>query len=166
MSTIKSPLELYREKIKEVQTLEEIKSAFENSFAVCIPEKFQNETKRVWKSDLFSKIWKVNPDVIITQTDLCELRYEAKAAHNQFLIIDKNGTKETSDEIFRIIESSEYAPSAFFFFSEKKDGVKGCYRAFFEQKKASSVYKANLLIDGDKLLLTVRTYIRKKEMTE
>lgn len=166
MSTIKSSLALYREKINEVHTLEEIKDAFENSFAVCVPEKFQNETKHVWKSDLFSKIWRVNPDVIIAQTDLCVLRCEAKAVRDQFLIIDKNGTKETSEEIFRIIESSGYAPSAIFFFSEKKDNVKGCYRAFFEQKKASSVYKANLLIDGDKLLMTVRTYIRKKDKTE
>jgi len=38
----------------------------------------------------------------------------------------------------------------------KNSGIKGCYRRVFGDDKPSIVKKGNLLIDGDKLLLTVR----------
>ena len=44
--------------------------------------------------------------------------------------------------------------------TEKKNGIKGCYRYVVGSDKPTPIKKANLLIDGDKLLLTVRTHIK------
>jgi len=98
----------------------------------------------------------LNPDAIITEADLCVISTESTVMRDQFLLINKNGTKDTTNEIARLIEESGIIPSVYCFFSEKKAGSKGCYRRVLGDDKPSIVKKGNLLIDGEKLLLTVR----------
>ena len=47
-------------------------------------------------------------------------------------------------------------------FSKKKVGVKGCVPIIFGSDKPAIVKKANLLVDGDKLLLTARVKVNKQ----
>jgi len=92
MENKKSPLLVYREKMAEVHTPEEIKSAFDEShYAVCFN---YDRGHGGAKHALFAAIWEVNPDVIITEADLCIMAVEPVVWRDQLLLIDKNGNRE------------------------------------------------------------------------
>ena len=149
-------LKLYREKKNEIHTPKEIKEAFDTSFAMCFEVDRGSAESIHTKRKLFGDIWALNPDAIITEADLCVMSTESTVMRDQSLLINKNGTNDTTNEIAKLIEKSGIIPSVYCFFSEKKAGIKGCYHRVFGDDKASIVKKGNLLIDGDKLLLTVR----------
>jgi hypothetical protein len=149
-------LKIYREKKNEVHTPKEIKAAFDASFAMCFEIDRGIAENMHTKRKLFGDIWTVNPDAIITEADLCVMSTEPTVMRDQFLFINKNGTKDATNEIAKLIEESGIITSVYCFFSEKKAGIKGCYRRVFGEDKPSVVKKGNLLIDGDKLIVTVR----------
>ncbi len=149
-------LKTYREKKNAMHTPEEIKEAFDLSFAMCFDVDRGSAENIHTKRKLFGDIWTVNPDAIIAEADLCVMNTEPTVMRDQYLFINKNGTKDSSNEIAKLIEASGIIPSAYCFFSEKRAGIKGCYRRVFGVDKPSIVKKGNLLIDGDKLLVTVR----------
>lgn len=149
-------LKLYREKKNEIHTPKEIKEAFDTSFAMCFEVDRGSAESIHTKRKLFGDIWTLNPDAIITEADLCVMSTESTVLRDQFLLINKNGTNNITNEIAKLIEESGIIPSLYCFFSEKKAGIKGCYRRVFGDDKPSIVKKGNLLIDGDKLLLTAR----------
>jgi hypothetical protein len=151
MENKKSPLLVYREKITEVHTPEEIKAAFDDSFyAVC----FNYDRGHVGaKHELFAAIWEVNPDVIITEADLCIMALEPVVWRDQLLLIDKNGNKETANTIAKFMVESGIISYEYRFVN--KSGTKTCLPPS-ENGKISALFKGNLLIDGDKLLLTAR----------
>ena len=149
-------LKTYREKKNEVHIPEEVKEAFDASFAMCFEIDRGSAENIHTKRKLFGDIWTVNPDAIITEADLCVMSTEPTVMRDQFLFINKNGTKDATNEIAKLIEESGIITSVYCFFSEKKAGIKGCYRRVFGEDKPSVVKKGNLLIDGDKLLVTVR----------
>ena len=154
-------IKTYREKKNEVHTPEEIKEAFETSFAMCFEVDRGSAEIIHTKRKLFGDIWTLNPDAIITETDLCVMSTESTVLRDQFLLINKNGTNNITNEIAKLIEESGIITSVYCFFSEKKASIKGCYRRVFGDDKPSIVKKGNLLIDGDKLLLTVRVQTKK-----
>ena len=151
MENKKSPLLVYREKMAEVHTPEEIKCAFDDSFyAVC----FNYDRGHVGaKHELFAAIWEVNPDVIITEADLCIMAVESIVWRDQLLLIDQNGNKETANTIAKFMAESGIISYEYRFVN--KDGIKTCLPPS-ENEKPSALFKGNLLIDGDKLLLTAR----------
>lgn len=149
-------LKTYREKKNEVHTPEEIKEAFDTSFAICFEIDRGSAENIHTKRKLFGDIWTVNPDAIITEADLCVMSTEPTVLRDQFLFINKNGTKDSTNEIAKLIEESGIITSVYCFFSEKRAGIKGCYRRVFGEDKPSIIKKGNLLIDGDKFLVTVR----------
>ena len=149
-------LKTYREKKNEVHIPEEVKEAFDASFAMCFEIDRGSAENIHTKRKLFGDIWTVNPDAIITEADLCVMSTEPTVMRDQFLFINKNGTKDATNEIAKLIEESGIITSVYCFFSEKKAGIKGCYRRVFGEDKPSVVKKGNLLIDGDKLIVTVR----------
>ena len=151
MENKKSPLLVYREKMSEVHTPEKIKSAFDEShYAVC----FNYGRGHVGaKHELFAAIWEVNPDVIITEADLCIMAVEPVVWRDQLLLIDKNGNKETANTIAKFMAESGIISYEYRFVN--KDGIKTCLPPS-ESGKPSALFKGNLLIDGDKLLLTAR----------
>ena len=151
MENKKSPLLVYREKMAEVHTPEEIKFAFDDSFyAVC----FNYDRGHVGaKHELFAAIWEVNPDVIIAEADLCIMAVDPVVWRDQLLLIDKNGNKETADTIAKFMAESGIISYEYRFVN--KSGTKTCMSPS-ENGKPSALFKGNLLIDGDKLLLTVR----------
>lgn len=158
MENKKAPIQLYKEKKAEVHTHEEIKEAFDGNFAICFG--FNEKRQISSKMTLFTKIWLQNPDAIITECDLCELTIEPKAYHNNYLIINKNGSRDASGAIAKLIGESGVVTSAYCFFSEKQAGVKSCYELTFENQERSPTYSANILSDGKHLLITARTPIK------
>lgn len=153
MKNKKSPLLVYREKMAEVHTPEEIKAAFDQShYAVC----FNYDRGHVGaKHELFAAIWEVNPDVIITEADLCIMAAEPIVWRDQLLLIDKNGNKETANTIAKFMAESGIISYEYRVVNEAD--IKVCF-GNIEVKKDSLAdrFKGNLLIDGDKLLLTAR----------
>ncbi len=153
MENKKSLLLVYREKMAEVHTPEEIKAAFDEShYAVCF--NYDRDHGRA-KYALFAAIWEVNPDVIITEADLCIMAVEPIVWRDQLLLIDKNGTKETANAIAEFMAESGMVSYEYRFVN--KSDVKVCFGSVDVKKKSPIVrFKGNLLIDGDKLLLTAR----------
>ena len=161
MENKKSKLELYREKRDRVYTFAEIKEAFDNSFVACFDGDKEKITVSRWKFELFCGIWEINPDAIIKEVDLCVLTGNPTVKSKQILVINKNGTRDSANEIGSFIENTGFVTEAFYFFSERKDGVKKCYRNIFGNSKPAFVNKGNLLNDAEKLLVTVRTDVRR-----
>lgn len=151
MENKKSPLLVYREKMAEVHTSEEIKAAFDDSFyAVCFNcDRGYGGAKHA----LFAAIWEVNPDVIITEVDFCVMAAEPFVWRDQLLLIDKNGTKETANTIAKFMSESGIISYEYRFVN--KSGAKTRLPPS-KNGKPSALLKGNLLIDGDKLLLTAR----------
>ena len=153
MENKKSPLLVYREKMAEVHTLEEIKAAFDDSFyAVC----FNYDRGHVGaKHELFAAIWELNPDVIITEADLCIMAVEPVIWRDQLLLIDKNGNKETANTIAKFMAESGIISYEYRIVNESD--IKVCFGTVDVKKESPIVrFKGNLLVDGDKLLLTAR----------
>ena len=153
MENKKSPLLVYREKMEEVHTPEEIKAAFDDSFyAVC----FNYDRGHVGaKHELFAAIWEVNPDVIITEADLCIMADAPVVWRDQLLLIDKNGNKETANTIAKFMAESGIISYEYRVVNEAD--IKVCFGTVDVKKKSPIVrFKGNLLVDGDKLLLTAR----------
>lgn len=153
MENKKSPLIVYREKMAELHTPEEIKSAFDEShYAVCF--NYDRGYGRA-KHELFAAIWEANPDVIITEADLCIMAGEPIVWRDQLLLIDKNGTKETANTIAKFMVESGIISYEYRIVNEA--GGKVCFGSVDVKKESPIVrFKGNLIIDGDKLLLTAR----------
>ena len=169
MENKKSSLLVYREKMAEVHTPDEIKSAFDEShYAVCF--NYDRGHGRA-KYALFAAIWEANPDVIITEADLCIMTVEPIVWRDQLLLIDEKGTKETANAIAKFMAESGIISYEYRFVN--KSGVKVCFGSVDVKKESPVVrFKGNLLIDGDKLLLTARHMTKedreklKEEKTE
>ena len=153
MENKKSPLLVYREKMAEVHTPEEIKAAFDDSFyAVCF--NYDRGYGRA-KYALFAAIWEVNPDVIITEADLCIMAMEPVVWRDQLLLIDKNGNKETANTIAKFMAESGIISYEYRVVNEAD--IKVCFGTVDVKKESPIVrFKGNLLVDGDKLMLTAR----------
>ncbi len=153
MENKKSPLLVYREKIAEAHTPEEIKSAFDEShYAACF--NYDRGHGRA-KYALFAAIWDVNPDVIITEADLCIMAVEPIVWRDQLLLIDKNGNKETANTIAKYMAESGIISYEYRFVN--KSGVKVCFGSVDVKKESPIVrFNGNLMIDGNHLLLTAR----------
>ena len=144
---------IYMEKKSEVHTPEEILAAFEDNTAIVF--ELSRERTPSAKSNLFSGIWQINPEAIISEADLCVMSVEATSHRKQILVIDKGGDKDTGNRILDLMYKSGVAPSCYVTFKEKKNGIKRCILQKFDYK-TTVVKKMNLLIDGNDLLVTVR----------
>ena len=153
MENKKSPLLVYREKMAEVHTPEEIKAAFDDSFyAVCFN---YDRGYGGAKHALFAAIWEVNPEVIITEADLCIMAVEPVVWRDQLLLIDKNGNKETANTIAKFMAESGIISYEYRVVNEAD--IKVCFGTVDVKRESPIIrFKGNLLVDGDKLMLTAR----------
>lgn len=152
----KSYRALYLQKKAEVHTLDEIKAAYESSFSACFGMKEDCEPGS--KMRLFGKIWDMDPNAIIAEVDLLVVHPDPVAMRRQYLVIDQKGTKESKNLMGQWLEESGVITSPWYIQSKKKAGVKTCYHYILESDKPAVVMKANLLIDGENLLLSVRHF--------
>lgn len=65
MEEKKSYRAIFKEKMAEVHTREEIKLAFEDSFAACFA--LAEDRAPGAKTRLFGRIWEINPDAILAR---------------------------------------------------------------------------------------------------
>ena len=144
---------IYMVKKNEVHTHEEILTAFEDNTAIVF--ELSRERTPSARSNLFGGIWQINPEVIITEADLCVMSVEATAHRKQILVIDKGGDKDTGNRILDLMYKSGVVPSCYVSFKEKKYEIKRCILQRFNNK-TTVVKKMNLLVDGNDLLVTVR----------
>ena len=154
MEEKKSYHALYRQKKDETHTPEEILQAFDSNFCACFS--LAEDRSHSAKTRLFGRIWEINPEALIVQVDLFVARPEPMAARDQYLVISKNGTKESNALLAQCIEESGAVTAAWYIRSQKRGDIKICYRHVFDSDKPAVVHKVNLLIDGDGLLLSVR----------
>lgn len=158
---------IYMEGRSKKHSVEEILTAFEDSYSICF-ELGDNRTPST-KIKLLTGVWAVNPDAIVTETDLCVLSAESTAQRKQMLLIDKNGDINTINKILDLMYESEAISNCYVTYKEKEYGTKiGVLQKF--DSKTKVIKKFNLLIDGENLLLTVRSLSRadheKKENSE
>ena len=145
---------IFRQKKDEIHTSEEILQAFDNSFCACFA--LVEDRDPTAKSRLFGMIWDIHPDAIIAEADLFVVQPEPVAAKGQYLMISKNGTPEINDLLAQRIEASGAITSTWYIRSQKQGGIKTCCQYVLESDKPAVIHKANLLIDGDNLLLSIR----------
>ena len=91
--------------------------------------------------------------MIITEADLCIMAVEPVVWRDQLLLIDKNGNKETANTIAKYMAESGIISYEYRFVN--KSGAKNCLPPS-ENRKPTALFNGNLLIDGDKLLLTAK----------
>lgn len=157
-------LKFFREKKSEVHTPEEFLAAFEDS--VVIVFELAKERKPADKINLFTGIWEINPEAIITEDcDLCVMSVEATAHRKQILVIDKGGDKDTGNRILDLMYKSGVVPYCYVTFKEKKNGIKRCILQKLDNK-TTVVKKMNLLADYGNLLVTVRNLSQADHKTK
>ena len=145
---------IYMKKKDIVHAPEEILAAFEDNTAIVF--ELSRERTPSAKSNLFGGIWQINPEAIITETDLCVMSIESTAHRKQILVIDKGGDKDTGNRILDLMYKSGVVPFCYVTFKEKKNGIKRCILQAFNSE-TMVVKKMNLLVDYDgNLLVTVR----------
>ena len=97
--------------------------------------------------------------MIITEADLCMMTAKPVVWRDQLLLIDKNGNKETANKIARFMAESGIISYEYRFVNEADSKV--CFGTIDVKKESPIIrFKGNLLIDGDKLLLTARHMTR------
>lgn len=154
MEQIKNFRVIFKEKMAEVHTPEEVKLAFEDGFSACFAlEETHTPGARM---HLFGQIWEINPDAIIAEVDLFVAQPDPVAIRKQYLLISKNGSREINNLLGQCLEESGVITSPWYIRSKKQGGIKTCYRYIRGSDKPAVLHKANLLIDGDDLLLSVR----------
>lgn len=154
MENKKSYRSIYQKKREEVHTPEEILQAFDNSFCACFA--LAEDCEPGAKARLFGMIWDIHPEAIIVEADLFVVQSEPVAARDQYLVISKNSTKESNALLAQCIEESGVITSAWYIRRRKQGDIKTCYHHVLGSDKPAVLHKANLLLDGANLLLTVR----------
>ena len=142
----------------------ELKKLFEENPAFCfIVEKGVGDPSRTRNAAILRRrILKEVPTAIIMETDLCVMSNKSFVAREQFLIIDKEGTSESTQHIGDIIAESEIVDSMIVFYKTVESGYKKCFKVVFSDTNHAAIVKeANLVIDGDHLLLTIRHLTQK-----
>ena len=139
----------------------EIKAAFDAGMAMCFAfDKGNDAHPRI---SVVSKILRGYPDVILAKCDYVYLGTEPKGERDMILLIKTDTGKESFNRIVdEIIIPSGSVSQAIFIGMTNEEGIKKAVKREFANDKSCIVKKANLLIDGDKLLLTIRSNATRK----
>ena len=151
--------QLYNEKKKIVHTPDEVAAAFENNPALVFA--LSKSCGIGTKIDLFGEIWETLPNAILTKCDLIIGGKESQFYGDQFLLVMTDATKEETEFVYEKIEASGIIPSGFIIYPKKRAEIKLCAYTTFSKDTPKPFYrpkKANLIIDGEDLLLTIRSF--------
>ena len=145
----------FRYKKLTVDEAQKIKAAFDAGVAMCFS--FDKENGSVSRVALVSKILENFPDALIAKCDYIYLGSEPKAFRDMILLVKKDTDKEAFNKMVdEIIIPSGIVSEAVFIGKTGEQGVKKAVKREFANDKPCIVKKANLLVDGEKLVLTVR----------
>lgn len=150
--------EIYNSKKNLVHTPSEVMSAFEEYLALCF--ELSSDRSPTAKLNLFGSIWEVLPDAIITQCDLAIIVNESRIIRDQYLLILKSADETAVKAVYKIIEESGIVPKGLIIYSRRRGGLKICDLKPFPANPSARYnhMKANLMVDGENLLLTVRKF--------
>ena len=150
--------EIYNSKKNIVHITSEVVSAFEENHALCF--ELSSDRSPTAKLNLFGSIWEELPEAIITQCDLVAVSSEAKITRDQYLLILKSADETAIKAVYKIIEESGIVHKGLIIYSRRRGGLKICdFKPFPANPSARYNHmKANLMVDGENLLLTVRKF--------
>lgn len=150
--------EIYNSKKNIVHTPSEVMSAFEENHVLCFG--LSSDRSPTAKLNLFGGIWEVLPEAIITQCDLAIIVKESRIIRDQYLLILKSADETAVKAIYKVIEESGIVPKGLIIYSRRRGGLKICdFKPFPANPSARYNHmKANLMVDGENLLLTVRKF--------
>ena len=140
----------------------EIKAVFDAGVAMCFAfDKGNGAGPRV---SVTSKILENYPDALLAKCDVLYDGTEPFVWKDMILIIKKETDKESFNKMVdEIIVPSDAISQAIFIGKTNEEGIKKAVKREFANDKPSLVKKANLLVDDNQLLLTIRTNYKKKD---
>lgn len=133
----------------------EIKAAFDAGVAMCFAFHGEHDTRA--QAALIRAVLEAHGDAIVADCDVFLSGVQPQAIGDAVLLIKKETDNESFNRMVdEIIIPSKLVSRAIFIAKADDSGVKrAAERELFESKSAV-VKEANLLVDGNKLLLTVR----------
>lgn len=135
----------------------EIKAAFDAGVAMCFA--FDKGCRAPQRTGVISKILENHPDALIAVCDVFWDRKDPEALGDMILIIKKDCDSPSYNKMIdEIILPSKTVSQAIFIGKMNDKGVKRAVKRSLFEDDFSFVQKANLLVDGNKLLLTVRIF--------
>lgn len=138
-----------------------IKASFDSCVAMCFA--FDQGSSAPARISLISNILKEYPDVILAKCDYVHFGTDLKGTSDMILLIKTDTNKESLNAMVdEIIVPSGCVSQAIFIAEANEDNIKKAYKREFSNNKPCIVKKANLLVDGNKLLLTIRTNVLAK----
>lgn len=139
----------------------EIKAAFDSGVAMCFA--FDEESAPQARVALVSRVLEGYGDVVLAKCDYVYFGSETKAYGNMLLLVKKDTDKDSFNSMVDgIILPSGAVKTAVFMGKTTADGTKKAVRRELGCDKPSVVKRANLLVDGSKLVLTVRNSVVAK----
>ena len=145
-----------------VEQANSIKSSFDAGIAMCFT--FDPGSCAPTRISLISNILKYYPDVILAKCDYVHFGTDPKGKRDMILLVKTDRDKDSLNAIVdEIIIPSGCVSQAIFVAGANEDNIKKAYKREFSNNKPCIVKKANLLVDGDKLLLTIRTNVIAKK---
>lgn len=150
--------EIYNAKKNIIHTPAEVVSAFEENHAICF--ELSSDRSPTAKLNLFGSIWEELPEAIITQCDLVTVSSEAKITRDQYLLILKSADETAIKAVYKVIEESGIVPKGLIIYLRRRGGLKICDFNPFPLNTGARYdhMKANLMVDDENLLLTVRIF--------
>ena len=139
-----------------------IKTSFDAGIAMCFT--FDQGSAAPSRISLISKILQSYPDVILAKCDCVHFDTDPKVVRDMILLIKTDSDKESLNTMVNeIIIPSGCVSQAIFIAATNEDNLKKAYKREFSNNKSCTVRKANLIVDGDKLLITIRINVVTKK---
>ena len=111
------------------------------------------------RASVISKILESYSYVMLAKCDCVYFGSEPKAWRNMILLVKKDTDKDSFNRMVdEIILPSGSVSQAIFIGKTNDNGIKKAVNREFANDKSCIVKKANLLVDGNKLLMTVRMF--------
>ena len=138
----------------------ELKSAFDSGVAMCFT--VNKELGAGSRIKMVSNLLESYPDVVLAKCDYIYFGSEPKVFRDMILLLKKETDNDSFNKMVdEIIISSGIVSETVFIGKTGEQGVKKAVKREFANDKPCIVKKANLLVDGDKLVLTVRSLNKK-----
>ena len=140
----------------------EIKAAFDSGVAMCF--QVNKDLGAGPRIKMVSSLLEAYSDVILAKCDYVLFTSEPKVFRDMILLVKKDTDKEAFNKMVdEIIIPSGIVSEAVFIGKTSEEGIKKAVKREFSNDKPCIVKKANLLLDGEKLVLSVRNNVVVKK---
>ena len=140
----------------------EIKAAFDSGVAMCF--QVNKDLGAGPRIKMVSSLLEAYSDVILAKCDYVIFSKEPKVFRDMILLVKQDTDKEAFNKMVdEIIIPSGIVSEAVFIGKTSEEGIKKAVKREFSNDKPCIVKKANLLVDGEKLVLSVRNNVVVKK---